>query len=119
VECAPEQSALFAAPGTMSAGELGSSSSFRRCHFPKSASAIGVEKSRFPLPKSTAILPKVICNVERFAKLGGNLAQDRGAMMVDMTLVPETAWRLRVAGRRNRQLDLSRGGPLKRTLENR
>ena len=51
---------------------------FDGCHFPKSTSALCVENSEFPSPQSTAILPKVVCNGQRFAKLGFILAQDRG-----------------------------------------
>jgi hypothetical protein len=48
---------------------------FRACHFPKSASAVGIEMSRDTLPHSTAIPPKVMCNSRHFAKGECNPAQ--------------------------------------------
>ena len=56
------------------------------CHFPKSASAIGIEMSRDVLPHSTAIWFEVMCGGRSFAKGDCNLVQAE-ASRVDISYV--------------------------------
>ena len=51
---------------------------FPGCHFSKTTSAMRVENSGFPLPQSTAILTKVVCNGQCFAKVDCNMPRDKG-----------------------------------------